>query len=274
MVYASDVGCAGCKYLGTPYSTMDCQAFVERVLSDLGLRINLPGSNAWYREMTWTGSPEECKARFGKIPKGAFLFILEQDGKEPAKYRGDGIGNASHIGIYTDMTGKEMVELAKAEGDYGAGGWNFGDGAINSSSSRAHVCTSKFAGKAINGGWNRVGLWKRISYDAVIDGILNGGEEKMDQAMVHTANGRELNMREQPSKKANIAEEIPNGTILEITDTMPGWAKTKYNGKTGWVKTEFLQAVGGGESGDTVTVSRAELEKIYDTIGDWLGLRG
>ena len=90
---------AGIPYLGSSYTTMDCQEFVEKTLRKTGIYKNLPGSNAWYREMTWTGSPEECKRRFGSIPKGSFLFILEQDGKEPAKYRGDGIGNASHIGI-------------------------------------------------------------------------------------------------------------------------------------------------------------------------------
>ena len=68
------------KYLGTPYSKMDCQAFVEKCLSDIGIHDNLPGSNAWYRRMTWVGTPEECKTSFGKIPEGAFLFILKSDG--------------------------------------------------------------------------------------------------------------------------------------------------------------------------------------------------
>ena len=35
---------------------------------------------------------------------------------------------------------------------------------------------------------------------------------------------------------------------------------------------QFLEPV--GEDKDTVTVNRNELEKIYDQIGDWLGLRG
>ena len=101
------------KYLGTPYSKMDCQAFVEACLKDIGISKNLPGSNAWYRTMTWVGTPEECEHSFGSIPVGAFLYVLKQDGGEPEKYKSDGIGNANHIGIYTGMTGKEMVELAK-----------------------------------------------------------------------------------------------------------------------------------------------------------------
>ena len=98
----SELAKAGYKYLGIPYSQIDCQAFVEKCLSDIGININLAGSNAWFRECRsngFIGTPEECKAKYGLIPPGAFLFILKHDGKEPAKYKADGIGNASHIGI-------------------------------------------------------------------------------------------------------------------------------------------------------------------------------
>ena len=88
------------------------------------------------------------------IPNGAFLFILEQDGGEPAKYRADGIGNASHMGIKTGI----------------------GEGAIHSSKSRGCVCTSVFRDKSINGGWNRVGLWDAIDYGGTVNGRLRTEE--------------------------------------------------------------------------------------------------
>ena len=141
------LGSVGFQYLGVPYSKMDCQAFVEKCLADCGLDMNLAGSNAWYREVNrngWTGTPEECTALYGGVPNGAFLFILKHDNGEPQKYKADGLGNASHIGI---CTGKQ------------------GEGAIHSSSSRGCVCESKFKGKTIpNGGWNRVGLWDMVDY--------------------------------------------------------------------------------------------------------------
>ena len=147
MVDGENLGNVGFKYLGTPYSVMDCQAFVEKCLADCGCRKDLAGSNAWFREVNKNGAiltPEECVKQLGKVPTGAFLFISKQDGGEPAKYKPDGLGNASHIGIVT----------------------NRGEGAIHSSSSRGCVAESKFAGKTIpNGGWNRVGLWNQVSYD-------------------------------------------------------------------------------------------------------------
>ena len=148
---ASFVAQQGDKYLGTSYSTMDCQAFVERCLYDAGLSVNLAGSNAWYRAMTWTGTPEECRAIFGTIPVGAFLYILEFDGGERARGYYDGIGNSSHMGLYIGRNG----------------------GAIHSSYSRGGVYYSSFSGSTINGGWNRVGLWKRLDYGSTVNAILS-----------------------------------------------------------------------------------------------------
>ena len=104
MVDGNKLGDVGFQRIGTPYSEMDCQAFVERVMRDCGLKMDLGGSNSWYREVMkhgWVGTPEECKKIFGVIPKGALLFIHAFDGKEPEKYRKDGKGNAKHIGYKT-----------------------------------------------------------------------------------------------------------------------------------------------------------------------------
>lgn len=147
MVNGNKLGDVGFQYLGIPYSTMDCQKFVEKCLSDCGMRKDLAGSNAWYREVMRNGaimSPEECVKQLGCVPKGAFLFIHAFDGGEEKRGYHDGFGNASHIGICTGTRG---------------------EGAIHSSSSRGCVCESKFQGKSIRGGWNKVGLWKQVSYD-------------------------------------------------------------------------------------------------------------
>jgi len=247
---------AGCKYIGAPYSSLDCQAFIEKALADIGIRKNLPGSNAWYRECIkngWTGTPEECKKKHGKIPPGAFLFIVAHDGKEPAKYRGDGYGNASHIGIYTGMTGREMCNAAGADPKY-----NFGDGALHSSQSRGYVCTSKFSGKSISGGWNMVGLYNPI---------FKGGEKMVeyDAKVV----GGALNLRDEPSKYGDRLCQIPDGTILKITEEQEDWALTSYAGNVGWAMKRFLEPVEDGST-DLVTVSRRELEEMRSMIDRWM----
>ena len=152
MIDGDKLGTVGFEKLGTPYRKMDCQAFVEWCLRQCGLKKDLAGSNAWYREVMkngWIGSPEACVKQFGKVPAGAFLFIHAFDGGEERRGYRDGLGNASHIGI---ATGK-------------------GEGAIHSSSSRGCVAESSFRNKTVpNGGWNRVGLWTaEVRYAGIED---------------------------------------------------------------------------------------------------------
>ena len=79
-------------YVGTPYSKLDCQGFVEQVLKDLSVRkpdgtpYNWRGSNSmWRNYIKWKGTIAECKAKFGEIPLGAFMFIVKYDGGEQSR---------------------------------------------------------------------------------------------------------------------------------------------------------------------------------------------
>lgn len=94
-------------YVGIPYSQLDCQGFVEQVLKDAGIRkldgsvYNWRGSNSmWRNYITWRGTIDECIDKFGKIPLGAFLFRVVDDGDEQLKGYHDNLGNASHVGLY------------------------------------------------------------------------------------------------------------------------------------------------------------------------------
>ena len=259
---AKDLIDAAPGYLGVPYYHLDCQAFVERCLRDIGIDKNLPGSNAWYREVKnhgWVGSPEDCKKKFGKVPPGAFLFILKQDGKEPAQYKEDGIGNASHIGIYTALTGAEMCRMGGVSDKY-----DYGNGAIHSSSTRECVCTSKFEGKTINGGWNRVGIWNQIDYD--------GGGGKVEPYKAKVIGGG-LNLRTRPDKNAERIIQMPDGSIVTVMDETGGWSYVQFNAFEGYCMSEYLERVE-DFTGDVVAVPREQLQMVYDEIGDWLGLRG
>lgn len=255
MIDALSFSFAGDRYLGRPYAEMDCQKFVERCMSDCGLHEDLPGSNAWYRRMTWTGTPEECIRVFGSIPKGALLFILKHDGKEPAKYRPDGIGNASHIGIKTGR----------------------GDGAINSSSSRGCVATSKFKDKTISGGgWNRVGLYNKFDYGQEINRILENGGKEPDGEVVHlqgtvtAPTGATVNLRK--SKAGDLLERIPIGTTVMVVDYGPEWCKVIIGGMTGWMMTKYIDLQGQvipGEEQPAPGEAAAEDEDVPPEGGAW-----
>lgn len=94
------------------YEQMDCQAFVEAVLKDIGVRkadgsvYDWRGSNSmWRNYYSWRGTIEECKKKYGLIPVGAFVYIRDPSGEEKVGYT-DGLGNFRHVGIYV---GSEKV---------------------------------------------------------------------------------------------------------------------------------------------------------------------
>ena len=245
MVDGNRLGDAGFRYLGTPYSQMDCQAFVEKCLADCGLRKDLAGSNAWYREVMKNGAvmtPEECVRALGCVPKGAFLFILAQDGKEPDKYKKDGLGNASHIGICTIPRG---------------------EGAIHSSASRGCVAESKFKQKSINGGWNRVGLWDQVAYDYGGGGAPAPEPEPAPEKRtaivgnVPAGNRQDVNFRTRPDTNADLIDRIKCGEKVEVISEDGSWAKVRWHGMTGYMMAKFLiydEDQPGGTTFYTVTI--------------------
>lgn len=122
-----------------PYSELDCIQFVQKVWRDIPAvqstwTVSSPlGTNSWWRQNTTeypnliktfnTTSPDNqnptptlwykdtianCIALYGEIPVGSLLFhkIGDSDNPQiPQQYRGDGIGNFAHVGIYCGSDG-------------------------------------------------------------------------------------------------------------------------------------------------------------------------
>lgn len=85
-----------------PYSKLDCQAFVERVLQDCGVIRNWKGSNdMWRNALSWKGTIQEAIAEFGAVLPGMWLFTVKNDGGEVKRGYHDDQGNAAHVGICT-----------------------------------------------------------------------------------------------------------------------------------------------------------------------------
>lgn len=255
----------GQAYLNTPYDDLDCQALLEAMLKDVGIRKNWKGSNAMYRDMAWVGTPEECKKVFGCIPVGAWIFILEQDGREPAEYRKDGIGNANHVGVKTG--GKK--------------------GAIHSSATMGKVAESMFQDKTIpNGGWNRIGLCKLLDYGSKIEKILYGptiveteetyeGTQTITQegvtivmmtATVQTSGGI-LNIRDMPSSNGRDIGDIPNSASVQVLEkTSSEWWKVSYCGITGYCACQYLKEV----ENVSVTMSKETAIALHRALNEVL----
>ena len=259
MVDGKKLGEVGFQYLGVPYDDMDCQEFIEQCLKDCGNNTDLGGSNSWYRECMkngWVGTPEQCKAEFGTIPTGAFLFILEPVSEStPEKFRNDEIGDATHIGIVT----------------------NTGEGAIHSSHSKGCVCESKFKGKTIpNGGWNRIGLWDKVDY-GLDEGDSGGGDPMSEVATVHSENGGSVKMRAKPSTSCSMYWDVPDGAQVDLLDWGDQWSRIRWGGQEGYMMSKFLVYASPAPTPDQgtddyVMVPREELLQAYHALGKILGM--
>lgn len=115
------------KYDSLKYADADCQAFVEIVLRDIGIRdssgkpYNWKGSNDIARHAcSWIGTKEEAIAEFGAIPEGAWAFIWEnKTGEEKKRGYTDSLGNYAHIGIYVGQsTVRDSTRYKDSSGNY------------------------------------------------------------------------------------------------------------------------------------------------------------
>lgn len=112
--------------IGIPYSKLDCQALVERVLYLAGLNIpNYRGSNQMWRELVYDRTPI-VNANGSGIPLGALVFIVKHDGGEVKRGYHDSYGNAAHVAIYIgdgktyeSTTGGVQISTVKRYTDYG-----------------------------------------------------------------------------------------------------------------------------------------------------------
>ena len=97
---------------GLTYDEYDCIGFTNLVRRTCGLNNLANGTNTLWRNhtLTWQGTIAEAIAQFGEKPQGCYLFKIKPETDPdynnppiPQQYYMDGIGNVTHVGIFTDM---------------------------------------------------------------------------------------------------------------------------------------------------------------------------
>jgi len=143
---------------GHTYQEMDCKAFVEYCVNACGGSMAYAGSNDMYRNaVAYLATIENAKAE-GKLVPGAGLLIVEEvSAGTPSKYRGDGLGDATHVGLYVGE---------KALTDVDKNGKSRACNTVHSSASRGRV-----VGGTTSGGWTHVILFKEIDYGMEVSGL-------------------------------------------------------------------------------------------------------
>ena len=121
------------------------------------------------------------------------------------------------------------------------------------------------------GKWAYHGKLKKIDYA----GEPGGGGSTLETVII--AGGTPdapIHMRVAGSTSASIVADIPQGSEAILIEGGGTWNRISWNGRTGYVMSIFVNRKQDDGQGEKITVSRAELEKAYDILGDLLGLRG
>ena len=122
------------------------------------------------------------------------------------------------------------------------------------------------------GKWKYHGWCKKISRDG---GAVLPAEGGTMGELVYISGGNPnapINMRSGEGTDRKILKEIPQGSEAELLTYGEKWSKIIYKGTEGYVSSVFVRKQ--EVTSETIRVPKKELEKIYDTLGDWLGLRG
>ena len=120
---------------------------------------------------------------------------------------------------------------------------------------------------------DRIGKWGWHGKLSKVD-YTETGEKKMDEVIIAGGNqDAPVHMRKAASTKSEIITDIPQGSQAKLIEGAGAWNLIEWNGKTGYVMSMFVNRKLIPEE-DTISVSRAELTKLYDALGNVLGLRG
>lgn len=101
-------------------------------------------------------------------------------------------------------------------------------------------------------------------------------QEAEEQGPQYVTTTTTVNVRSSDSEQADKLGKVSGGTKLQVLEQRPnGWTKVDYEGKEGYIKTEFLQlaeSVAGAETIGTVTATtninvRASASETADRLG-------
>lgn len=217
--------------MGISYQQEDCQAFVKnsfkRAGGDMG---RYAGSNDMARNAMSKLYLLPTAMKENLMQPGWLLYMIEPG--HNTKYD-DEMGDATHVGIYTGIPGKEIVHSSKSKG-----------GVIASTFHKGHLWT--------HGGPADAAIYTYESSEGN-EYSGEGGAINMDtlhRVILPIENaGETVNMRKNAAPQSVVLHKIRDGTELmagdEITKNGQQWKAVTYQGMTGYIMARYLDELSG-----------------------------
>lgn len=195
------------------------------------------------------GSNTIGRKRVGKLlpiseaKPGYAAFKWRDDGGEPEKYKGDGIGNLYHIGLVAS-DGKSVLN---------AKGTNYG------------FCCDPLSA------WDYVAPLNAVTYTAedeepttILDALY--------RARV-TLNSGTLNVREGPDTGSRRIGKLENRTDVSVVDECGDWCKIAYDGGYAYAHGDYLLRIDDGQRSENFPTESADSGTYVRVTGDKVNIR-
>lgn len=238
--------------VGYTYDEMDCQAFVEHCVRQAGGSMDYSGSNDMARNAAWLGTLENAKAAGKLVPGAGMLIHDDTEANLPAKYRGDGLGDFSHVGLYV---GEDALT------DTDKNGQKRSCDVVHSSSSMGRV-----AGSTLKNGWTHVMWFAEIDYGVDVQpGVEIGAEISQDTtadsngaeggltagtpaasaeryATVVSPDGNPVKLRKTASQKESVYWKVNPGARVLVEREKDDWALVTAVCSDGYVRRAYMMS--------------------------------
>lgn len=125
------------------------------------------------------------------------------------------------------------------------------------------------------GRWTYRGRLEKVDYDGT-----EVVETMVQTATVVADSGDDVKMRSTPSQTDGLYWKVPVGDKVQVAYVEGEWAKVRHQGRTGYMMVEYLEmdaqeppasgSSSGSTGGELITIQRAALQAVYDTLGSIL----
>ena len=160
--------------------------------------------------------------------------------------------------------GYDLPDSYKPGNEYYNGDLNdyYHVGLVDTDTSRvlnAQGVATGFVSSPISQDWSHVALLKQVDYGAVAPVPPTEGTD-YGTATVYAANGLPVKLRQTASTQLPYLDKVPVGTVVTLRGPeQDGWTPVTYNGRNGYMMSQFLTKGTGNQDSYTVTLHRLTL---------------
>ena len=236
--------------LGWPYVSpgsndkngIDCSGLFVKIARDQGASLYHGSNTIFHQQCSETGK----LTNISQLVPGMAVFKYKEwtnsESDRKNKWYEQEPGNISHIGLVVSTHPLRIIHASSAKG--------------------------KVVEDTKIGQWAYWGKLKIVKYDNVPEQKGDDIVNDVVEAVVYAENGSNVKMRNKPSTSSGLYWEIPVGTVVSVLNKDDEWAQIQANGRSGYMMTKFLRFESAPVAEETVVVSKAEVQKAYDILGN------